>query len=98
MAKIVIDDEVMDNVEILAKLKLDGAAREKARAELQKMLDYMNRLENVDTEGIEPMLGIYPLQNVFREDVVTGVDARTQMLANAPRQKDGQYQVPKTVV
>lgn len=98
MAKIVIDDEVMDNVEILAKLKLDGEAREQAKAELQKMLDYMNKLEAVNTEGVEPMLGIYPLQNVFREDIVTCGDARTEMLVNAPKQKEGQYQVPKTVV
>lgn len=96
MAKILIDDAVMDNVEILAKLKFYGEAREAAKADLQKMVDYMNKLEAVDTEGVEPMLGIYPLKNVFREDVVVNGDAREQMLANAPRQKEGQYQVPKT--
>ena len=98
MAKICIDDAVMDNVEILAKLKLNGEARVKAKAELQKMLDYMNKLEAVDTTGVEPMLGIYPLKNVFREDVVVNGDDREAMLANAPKQKEGQYQVPKTVV
>jgi len=98
MAKIVIDDAVMDNVEMLAKLKLTGSAREKAMQELQKMLDYMEMLEAVDTEGVAPALGIYPLQNVFREDVVVNGDDREAMLANAPKQKEGQYQVPKTVM
>lgn len=98
MAKICIDDAVMDNVEILAKLKLNGDAREKAKQELQKMLDYMDKLEAVDTSDVEPMLGIYPLQNVFRDDVVVNGDDKTAMLANAPKQKEGQYQVPKTVL
>lgn len=97
MAKIFIDDKVMDNVELLAKLKLTGEAREKAKQELQKMVDYMNRLEAVDTEGVEPLLNIYPLENVFREDKVTGYDQHARMLANAPKQKNGQFQVPKTV-
>ena len=43
------------------------------------------------------MSDAFPVKHVFREDVVTNGDAREQMLANAPEQRDGQYQVPKTV-
>lgn len=92
-----IDDEVMDNVEILAKLSLSPDEREQMKAEMQKMVDYVGKLNELDTENTEAASHIFPLQNVFREDKVTNQDARDEMLANAPKQKEGQYQVPKTV-
>jgi aspartyl-tRNA(Asn)/glutamyl-tRNA(Gln) amidotransferase subunit C len=92
-----ITDETIDYVGILAKLKLSGEEREQAREDMQKMLDYIDRLEELDTSGVEPMSHIFPLNNVFREDVVTNGDDRENLLSNAPEQKDGQYQVPRTV-
>ena len=84
MAKI-IDDETIENVCILAKLSLSDEAKEKAKEDMQKMLDYVEKLDELDTE------------NVFREDVVTNGDNKEAMLANAPKAKEGQYQVPKTI-
>lgn len=92
-----ITDETIDYVGILAKLKLSPSEREDAKADMQKMLDYIDKMNELDTSGIEPMSHVFPVKNVFREDVVTNGDAREQMLANAPEQRDGQYQVPKTV-
>ena len=91
MAKI-IDDETMENVCILAKLSLSEEEKEKAKAEMQKMLDYVEKLDEV-----EPMSHIFQDENVFREDVVTNGDNKEAMLANAPKAKEGQYQVPKTI-
>lgn len=96
MAKI-IDDETMEYVEILAKLKLSPKERESAKADMQKMLDYVDKLNELDTDGVEPMSHIFPMHNVFREDEVTNGDNHEEMLANAPKQKEYQYQVPKTV-
>ncbi len=92
-----ITDETIDYVGILAKLKLSEQEREDAKADMQKMLDYIDKLNELDTAGVEPMTHVFPVKNVFREDVVTNGDDREQMLANAPEQRDGQYQVPKTV-
>ena len=92
-----ITDETIEYVGILAKLKLSGEVKEQAREDMQKMLDYIDKLDELDTTGVEPMSHIFPVHNVFREDVVTNEDDRVHMLANAPEQKDGQYQVPKTV-
>lgn len=92
-----IDDETMKYVEILAQLQLTEAEREKAKQEMQKILDYVDRLNELDTEDVEPLVHIFPVRNVFREDVVTNTDSREAMLACAPRRKEGQYQVPKTV-
>ena len=70
MAKI-IDDETIENVCILAKLSLSDEAKEKAKEDMQKMLDYVEKLDELDTDGVEPLSHIFGDQNVFREDVVT---------------------------
>ena len=92
-----IDDTVMDNIEILAKLSMPVEEREEMRAELEKILDYVEKLNELETENVEAASHIFPLENVFREDVVTNKNAQEEMLGNAPVKKEGQYQVPKTV-
>lgn len=89
--------ETIDYVSILAKLKLTPEETEGARSDMQKMLDYVEKLNELDTDGVEPMTHLFPYDNVFREDIVTNGDAREEMLANAPKAKDGQYLVPKTI-
>lgn len=92
-----IDDEMMEYVSILAKLELSEEEKRQAKQDMQQMLDYVDKLNELNTSGIEPMSHIFSVSNVFREDVVENGDDRENMLANAPEQKDGQYQVPKTV-
>ena len=92
-----ISDETMEYVGILAKLELDGQEREQAKKDMGRMLDYIDKLGELDTEGVEPMSHVFPVQNVFREDVVTNSDTREQLLANAPEQKDGMFMVPRIV-
>ena len=93
----VITDATIDYVGILAKLELTGEEKEQAKADMGRMLDYIDKLNELDTQGVEPMSHVFPVNNVFREDVVTGVDQRDRILSNAPRQKDGAFKVPKTV-
>ena len=93
----VISDETMEYVGILAKLELKDEEKESARQDMQKMLDYVEKLDELDTDGVEPLSHIFGDQNVFREDVVTSGDNKEAMLANAPKAKEGQYQVPKTI-
>ena len=93
----IISEETIDYVGILAKLFLTDEEKEQARSDMQKMLDYIDKLNELDTSDIEPMSHVFDFDNVFREDVVTNTDYRDNMLANAPQEYDGQYQVPKTV-
>ena len=92
-----ITDDVMENVEILAKLTLEPEEREAVVEKLEEILDYVEKLNELDTDGVEPLVYISDQQNVFREDVVTGADGREALMANAPRQKEQQLQVPKTI-
>lgn len=52
-----------------------------------RMLDYIDKLNELETDDVEPMSHIFDVNNVFREDVVTNGDDREQMLANAPEKK-----------
>ena len=92
-----INDETIEDVGILAKLELSAEEKEQAKKDMGRMLDYIDKLKELDTSGVEPMSHIFPVENVFRDDIVENGDDRERMLANAPEQKDGQYQVPRTV-
>ena len=93
----VISDETMEYVGILAKLELSPEEAEAAKKDMGEMLDYIDQLNELDTTGIEPMSHVFPVQNVFREDIVTNGDGSVATLANAPLKKDGGFKVPKTI-
>lgn len=95
--KNVISDETMEYVGILAKLELSAEEAEAAKKDMGEMLDYIDQLNELDTTGIEPMSHVFPVHNVFREDVVTNGDGSADTLANAPLKKDGGFKVPKTI-
>jgi len=91
-----ITDETIEYVSILAKLELSGEEKEAARKDMGRMLDYIDKLNELDTSGVEPMSHVLPVQNVLREDVVTNGDGSSDTLQNAPEQKEGMFIVPKT--
>lgn len=92
-----ISDETIEYVGILSKLELSGGEKEAAKTDMEKMLDYIDILNELDTEGIEPMSHVFPVNNVFREDVVMNGNNREKILENAPLRKDDSFEVPKTI-
>ncbi len=94
----IISDETIEYIGILAKLELSGQEKAQARSDMGRMLDYIDRLGELDTSDVEPVSHVFPVHNVFREDVVTNGDMREQMLSNAPKQKDGMFVAPRTFV
>ena len=94
----VISDETIEYVGILAKLELSESEKEDAKKDMASMLDYIDKLGELDTTGVEPMSHVFPVNNVMREDVVTNGDDRDNITANAPQKKDGAFMVPKTFV
>ena len=94
---IVISDETIEYVGILAKLELSKEEKESTKKDMGRMLDYFDQLNELDTTGVEPMSHAFPVYNVFREDVVTNGDERDDLLRNAPESKEGMFKVPKTV-
>ena len=92
----IITDETIEYVSILAKLELSDEEREQAKKDMGRMLDYIDKLNELDTSGVEPMSHVFPVQNVFREDVVTNGDGSEDTLKNAPEEKNTMFVVPKT--
>lgn len=93
----IISDETIEYVGILAKLELSDEEKEQAKKDMASMLDYIDKLNELDTDGVEPMSHVFPVNNVFREDVVMNGDDSENMLKNAPEEKDQSYKVPMTV-
>lgn len=92
----IIDDETIEYVSILAKLELSEEEKEQEKIDMGRMLDYIDKLDELDTSKIEPMSHVFHVTNVFREDIVTNDDLREELLKNAPQTKDGMFVVPKT--
>lgn len=92
----IISDETIDYVGILAKLELSDEEKEQAKKDMGSMLDYIDKLSELDTSDVEPMSHVFPVSNVFREDIVTNGDDREAILKNAPEEKDGMFVVPRT--
>lgn len=92
----IISDETIEYVGILAKLELSEEEKEQAKSDMGRMLDYIDKLGELDTADVEPMSHVFPVQNVFREDVVTNGDEKEQLLSNAIQEKDGMFVVPRT--
>ena len=92
----IISDETIEYVGILSKLELSEEEKEQAKKDMGSMLDYIDKLNELETTGIEPMSHVFPVQNVFREDVVTNGDESEKTLKNAPGEKDNMFMVPRT--
>ncbi len=92
-----ITDETIDYVAALAKLELSSEEKEKAKKDLRSILAYMDTMNELNTDNVEPMSHVFPIKNVYRDDIVTNGPNRDVLLSNAPKQKDGCFMVPKTV-
>ena len=62
------------------------------------VIDYVDKLNELDTSSVEPMSHVFPVKNVFREDVVTNGDGSEDTLKNAPEAQDNAFVVPKTII
>lgn len=89
--------EDVENVALLSRLSIDENDMDKNIQELSDFLEYVDRLQQVDTENVMPTAHVLPIQNVFREDVVKPSLDRDLALSNAPESEDGYFRVPKII-
>jgi len=83
----------VEHVAKLARLGIDKREKKKFQKELSSILDYVNKLSEVDTKDIEPIAQITGLTNVVREDKSRPSTEREKLLKNAPQTKDGYVKV-----
>lgn len=85
------------NVAHLARIAVAEDALPALAAELNGILHFMEQLNEVDVEGVEPMTGVTPMRLKRREDRVTAGGIPEKILANAPDAREGFFAVPKVV-
>jgi aspartyl-tRNA(Asn)/glutamyl-tRNA(Gln) amidotransferase subunit C len=89
-------EEVL-HVADLARLSLDPETVDRVTRQLNNILAYVEKLQEVDTSGVPPMAHATPVYNVFREDEATPCLSREEGLANAPAQEEGTFVVPRVI-
>jgi aspartyl-tRNA(Asn)/glutamyl-tRNA(Gln) amidotransferase subunit C len=92
-----ITDELLDRITALAKLELSGEERNMLKGDFQQMLDFVDKLQEVETEGVEPLIHITEEVNRLREDEPSGALSREAGLAHAPDADGTYFRVPKVL-
>lgn len=93
----VLSKEQVKHIAKLARLSLTEEEEERYASELSQILAYVETLQELDTKGVEPMVGAIEFKNVMREDlqVQTSADLRRAMLSNAPDSENTFIKVPQ---
>ncbi|MCX7988649.1 MAG: Asp-tRNA(Asn)/Glu-tRNA(Gln) amidotransferase subunit GatC [Thermodesulfovibrio sp.] len=92
-----ISKEMVKHISLLSRLELKDEEIEVYQDQLSRILDYVEKLNEVNTENIEPTSHVLSLNNVFREDMVGISLSREEVLRNAPDSTDKFFRVPKII-
>jgi aspartyl-tRNA(Asn)/glutamyl-tRNA(Gln) amidotransferase subunit C len=92
-----ISRQEVEHVAKLARLELSDGEQEKLTEQLSGILTYVEKLNELDTSGVEPTAHVLDIKNVMRDDVAAPSLSQERALANAPEKAAGHYKVPKII-
>lgn len=92
-----INESLILKLEQLARLQLSDTERSAIQGDLNRILEMVEKLEELDTEGVDPLTYVNEDVNVYREDAVRGQVDREAALKNAPDQDGAYFRVPKVI-
>ena len=92
-----VDEKTVRRIAHLARIRLDDADVEPMMKELNGILDWVEQLSEVNTDGVEPMTSVVAQKLRWREDVVSDGNIQEDVLKNAPEAQFGFYAVPKVI-
>lgn len=92
-----VDNNTVKQVAFLARLKVEDSKVEQTKDEFNKILNWVEQLNEVNTENVEPLVSVNDTTLPLREDNVTDGNLKTEILKNAPMQEFGYFAVPKVV-
>ena len=92
-----VNDAMIDKLAHLARLKFDEAEKQEIKTDLQRMIVFVEKLNELDLEGVEPLLHMSGEVNVLREDEIKGSVSRSEALKNAPSHDEQFFKVPKVI-
>jgi len=87
-----ITDELIDELAHLARLEFAPEDKEVLKVDLERMINFVEKLNEVNTDGVEPLLHMSPRMNVLQESI-----SREEALLNAPAKNDAFFLVPKVI-
>ena len=92
-----VDLDTVKRVAHLARIAVSDAEAERMTGELNAILGFVEQLDEVDIDGVEPMTSVIPMAMKKRQDVVTDGGKAGDIVANAPLNEEGFFLVPKVV-
>jgi aspartyl-tRNA(Asn)/glutamyl-tRNA(Gln) amidotransferase subunit C len=92
-----VNDAMIDKLAHLARLKFDEAEKQEIKTDLQRMIVFVEKLNELDLDGVEPLLHMSDEVNVLREDKIKGSVSRSEALKNAPLHDEQFFKVPKVI-
>ncbi|MEO6490879.1 MAG: Asp-tRNA(Asn)/Glu-tRNA(Gln) amidotransferase subunit GatC [Ferruginibacter sp.] len=92
-----INDALIDKLAMLSRLHFDQAEKVAIRHDLQKMIGFIDKLNELDTTGVEPLMHISNNINALREDEVVQIYSREEALLNSPLKDEQFFKVPKVI-
>jgi aspartyl-tRNA(Asn)/glutamyl-tRNA(Gln) amidotransferase subunit C len=92
-----VNDALIDNLSNLARLEFNAEEKAEIKKDLRKMIDFVEKLGELNTDGVEPLLHMSPVINVLREDELRGSVSQEQALSNAPATDGTYFTVPKVI-
>lgn len=93
----IVTEEMIDHLAHLARLRFDGEEKEAIRKDLEQMIGFIEKLQEVDTTGVEPLMHMGFEINKLREDEVKGSITRAEALQNAEHHNEEFFLVPKVI-
>ena len=90
-----IKDELIDHLSNLAKLSFTGKDKDNIKKDLNQIVGFMNKLNELDTTGYEPLIYLNQEENRLREDIVTQALNKDDVLKNAPKKDSDYFRIPK---
>ncbi|MEP7375653.1 MAG: Asp-tRNA(Asn)/Glu-tRNA(Gln) amidotransferase subunit GatC [Chitinophagaceae bacterium] len=92
-----VNDAMVDKLAHLARLKFNDAEKREIKTDLQRMIVFVEKLNELDLENVEPLLHMSGEVNILREDEVKGSVSRSEALKNAPIHDEQFFKVPKVI-
>jgi aspartyl-tRNA(Asn)/glutamyl-tRNA(Gln) amidotransferase subunit C len=92
-----VNDALIDNLSNLARLEFSAEEKQGIKKDLRRMIDFVEKLGELDTTGVEPLLHMSPTTNVLRDDQPQASVTREEALANAPATDGTYFMVPKVI-
>ncbi len=92
-----VTDEMIKNLAELSRLSFNEQEKEEIKKDLQRMISFVEKLNEIDTTNVEPLLHMTENTDVYREDKVQGSMSKAEALENAPLADDNYFKVPKVI-